>query len=468
MTVAVRSSPLSMVSLVPALGLAAGLAGCAGPPPARDKADLERIVLAERVRAELRHSWGAYRTYAWGHDELKPLSRAPRDWHAGTLLITPVDALDTLLLMGEKEEAERARAYIVEHLSFDQDIAVKNFEITIRVLGGLLSAAQLLDDGRLLDLADDLGHRLLPAFDSPTGMPYMYVNLRTGKTHGAESNPAEIGTLLLEFGTLSRMTGKQVYYDKAKRALTALFERRSSLGLVGEAIDVETGRWVSPASHVGGGIDSYYEYLLKCWRLFGDEDCGRMWRASIAALHRHVADDTASGLWYGVVDMTSGRRTTTEFGALEAFLPAVLALGGDLDRARRLQESAFGMWRASGIEPDGFDYAARHVTHPAYPLRPEIVESTYYLHRLTGDPRYLEMGRVLFEDIVRYCRTDAGFTVLDDVTTKKQGDLMPSYFLAETLKYFYLLFSPEDVVDLKTIVFTTEAHPLRPVRPAGQ
>ncbi len=453
---------LLAISLLPALG---ALAACAGAPPPRRSAESERLALVERVRAEMRHSWGAYTRYAWGHDELKPLSRAPRDWHAGTLLITPVDALDTLLLMGEKEEAERARALIVERLSFDQDIAVKNFEITIRVLGGLLSAAQMLDDRRLLDLADDLGRRLLPAFDSPTGMPYMYVNLRTGKAHGRESNPAEIGTLLLEFGTLSRMTGKQVYYDRAKRALVRLFERRSRPGLVGETIDVETGRWLEPASHVGGGIDSYYEYLLKCWKLFGDEECGSMWRASVEALNRHVADESASGLWYGVADMNSGRRIATQFGALEAFLPAVLALGGDLDRARRLQESAFGMWRAAGIEPDGFDYATGRVTHPAYPLRPEIVESTYYLHRLTHDPRYLEMGRTLFEDIVRHCRTEAGFTVLDDVTTGKQADLMPSYFLAENLKYLYLLFSPDDVLDLETIVFTTEAHPLRPEAP---
>jgi mannosidase alpha-like ER degradation enhancer 2 len=200
---------------------------------------------------------------------------------------------------------------------------------------------------------------------------------------------------------------------------------------------------------------------LKCWRLFGDVDCRRMWRESIAALNRHVADETPSGLWYGEVDMTSGRRTATEFGALQAFLPGVLALGGDLDRARRLQDSAFRMWGAAGLEPDAFDYAALRATYPAYPLRPEIVESAWYLHRFTGDPRYLDMGRVFFDATVRHCRTEAGYTVLEDVTTKTQGDLMPSYFLAETLKYFYLLYAPEDTVDLETVVFTTEAHPLR-------
>src|SRR5262245_33458546 len=184
MKAAARVGSLLLVSLVPALGI---LAGCAGAPPARSMSRQERLELTERVRAELRHSWGAYTRLAWGHDELKPLSRGPHDWHAGTLLITPVDALDTLIVMGEKEEAERARAYIVEHLSFDQDIAVKNFEITIRVLGGLLSAAQLLDDRRLLDLADDLGRRLLPAFDSPTGRPARLMAQRAIQRRSARS-----------------------------------------------------------------------------------------------------------------------------------------------------------------------------------------------------------------------------------------------------------------------------------------
>src|SRR4030095_5838047 len=203
------------------------------------------------------HAGRAYERYAWGHDELRPLSKAPRDWHAGSLLMTPVDALDTLLLMGLQDEAAKAQALIVEKLSFDQDVSVKNFEVTIRLLGGLLSGYQRTGDPRLLRLAEDLGTRLLPAFNSPTGMPYMYVNLKTGKTSGARSNPAEIGTLLLEFGTLSKLTGKAIFYDKPKKALLELARRRSGIGLVGEEIDVESGEWISRASHVGGGIDSY-------------------------------------------------------------------------------------------------------------------------------------------------------------------------------------------------------------------
>jgi mannosidase alpha-like ER degradation enhancer 2 len=424
----------------------------------------ERAALRERVRAEMLFSWHAYERDAWGHDELRPISHTVRDWYGVSLLMTPVDALDTLLLMGLGEEAAKAKALIVERLSFDQDISVKNFEITIRMLGGLLSSYQMTGDARLLRLADDLGTRLLPVFASPTGMPYTFVNLRTGKTSGARSNPAEIGTLLLEFGTLSRLTGKTVYRDKAKRAVVALYDRRSKIGLVGDEIDVETGAWTSRASHVGGGIDSYYEYLLKCWRLFGDADCGRMWRTSLGALNRYLADEAPSGFWYGQVDMLTGARTASEFGALHAFFPAVLALGGDLKRARRLEDSCFKMWNLRGIEPEVLDYRAMRVLEPGYPLRPEIMESAYYLRRLTHDERYLQMGRTFLDALTARCRTAGGYTVLKNVETGEQGDLMPSYFLAETLKYLYLIFAPDSALDFDHIVFNTEAHPLRPVR----
>jgi ER degradation enhancer, mannosidase alpha-like 2 len=419
-----------------------------------------RAALTAQVREELLHAWRGYERYAGGHDELKPVTLAPRDWYGESLLMTPVDALDTLLLVGLKEEAARAKELILEKLSFDLDFPVKNFEITIRLLGGLLSAYQATGDPRLLALAEDLGTRLLPAFSSPTGMPYMYVNLRTGKTSGARSNPAEIGTLLLEFGTLSKLTGKTVFYDKAKKAVTELYARRSALGLVGEEIDVETGKWLSPASHVGGGIDSYYEYLLKGARLFGDPDLARMWAASLKAINAHLADEAPSGLWYGQVDMNTGKRTASEFGALHAFLPGVLALGGDLDHARRLEDSCLAMWTLRGVEPELLDYRAMSIRSPEYPLRPEIVESAFYLHRFTKDPRYLEMGRTFFESVRKYCRTDSGYTVLKSVVTKEKGDLMPSYFLAETVKYFYLLFSGEPI-DFDEVVFNTEAHPLR-------
>ena len=416
---------------------------------------------ARRVRDEFLHAWRGYRKYAWGHDDLRPLSKKAHDWYEQSLLMTPVDALDTLLLMNLTDEARRTKEYILQNLSFDKDIYVKNFEITIRLLGGLLSSYQMTGDRRLLALAEDLGTRLLPAFESPTGLPYRYVNLRTGKVRGAETNPAEAGTLLVEFGALAKLTDRPVFYDKAKRALVELFKRRSPIGLVGQRINVETGEWTNRDSHVSAEIDSYYEYLLKCWLLFDDEDCRRMWAESAAAVNKHLADEVGPELWYGHADMLTGRRTATTYGALDAFFPAVLALSGDTARARRLQASSFKMWNRHGIEPEEINYRTMQVGDPGYPLRPEIVESTYYLHRLTGDASYLRMGRRLFEDFVRHCKTDEAYAALKSVVTKEKADSMESFLFAETFKYFYLLFSPRGALDFRAVVFNTEAHPIR-------
>lgn len=424
---------------------------------------VDKRKLAAQVKSEFRHAWNGYKKYAWGKDDLKPLSKSYKNWYEPeTLLMTPVDSLDSLYLLGFEKEADETRRYITENLSFDKDIDVQNFEITIRILGGLLSAYQMTNDKKLLSLADDLGTRLLPVFDSPTGLPYKYVNLKTGKTRGAISNPAETGTLLIEFGTLSKLTRKPVYYDKAKRALVETYKRRSPINLVGTNINVETGKWTNTESHVSAEIDSYYEYLLKCAILFDDAECRKMWKESIKAINKYNADEIRNGeLWYGHADMNTGKRTKTYFGALDAFFPGVLALGGDLERAKRLQDSSYKMWTAHGIEPEVFDYQKMQVVHGGYPLRPEIVESTYILYRYTADEKYLEMGKTFFEDFVKHCKTEAGYASLKSVVTKEKSDVMHSFLFAETFKYFYLLFAPEKTLDFKKIVFNTEAHPIK-------
>jgi hypothetical protein len=424
------------------------------------RAQVNRTKLAARARAEFMHAWNGYKQYAWGHDDLRPLTKTHHDWYGQTLLMTPVDALDTMIIMGFKGEAAKTREYIVKNLSFDKDIYVQNFEITIRHLGGLLSAYQLTGDKRLLALAEDLGTRLLPAFNSATGLPYRFVNLKTGKVRDPETNPAESGTLLIEFGTLSKLTRKPVFYDKAKRALVETYKRRSSIGLVGSTINVETGTWTDKDSHLSGGIDSYYEYLLKCWLLFDDEDCRRMWLASIAAVNKYLADEVKTELWYGHADMNTGRRKATSYGALDAFFPAVLALSGDLRRAKRLQASSFKMWTTFGIEPEQLNYRTMEIESAGYVLRPEIIESTYYLYHYTRDPQYLRMGETMFEDFVKHCRTETAYAALKSVVTKEKSDGMQSFLFAETLKYFYLLFARPATLNFKKVIFNTEAHPV--------
>jgi mannosidase alpha-like ER degradation enhancer 2 len=428
-----------------------------GPHASNDDAPAR----AAEVRREVQHAWAGYKQFAWGHDELLPLSRAGRDWHTASLLMTPVDALDTLVLLHLDAEAKEARELIDARLSFDQDISVKTFEITIRLLGGLLSAYQLTGDAHLLQLASDLGRRLAPAFASKTGMPYSFINLRTGAVSAPRSNPAEIGTLILEFGTLAKLTHEPRYYDLAKHALQALWQRRSPLGLVGGEIDVETGKWTDPIAHISGGIDSYYEYLIKGAQLFDDAELATMAHDMLAAVNRYLADDTADGLWYGYADMNSGKRTETLFGALDAFYPAVLVLAGDMTRAARLQDSAYRMWRVAGLEPEVYDYRAHAITAPGYQLRPEIIESAFYLYRRTHERRYRDMGLTFLHDLETHCRTDDGYAAISDVRTMAKRDRMESYFLAETMKYLYLLFAPDDALSLEAVTFNTEAHPLR-------
>jgi mannosidase alpha-like ER degradation enhancer 2 len=446
-------------------------------PPVFSQSNANRRQLAAEVRAEFLHAWNGYKKHAWGHDDLKPLSKSYHDWYAEPLLMTPVDSLDTMIIMGLDAEARATREYITQNLRFDKDIYVQNFEITIRLLGGLISAYEMTRDKRLLNLAEDLGNRLLPVFESPTGLPYRYVNLKTGKVRGNVSNPAETGTLLIEFGALAKLTRRPVFFDKAKRALVETYNRRSPIGLVGTWINVETGQWTNTDSHISGAIDSYYEYLLKCAILFNDQDCWRMWKDSIAAINQYLRDETAGQtkpeLWYGHADMNTGKRTATTYGALDAFFPAVLAMSGDLKRASLLQGSSYKMWMKHGIEPEKLDYQTMEVKSAGYPLRPEIVESTYYLHhyagtRASGAPasgldanHYQKMGEMMWKDFVKHCRTEAGYASLKSVVTKEKTDTMQSFLFAETFKYFYLLFAPRNTLDFDKIVFNTEAHPVR-------
>lgn len=425
------------------------------------KTVIDKNEYAIKVKEAFLDSWNAYKKYAWGHDALKPLSKTYHDWHEVSLLMTPVDAFDTMILMGFNSEAEEAKNLIFENLSFDHDLEVQNFEITIRLLGGLLSAYMLDSDERFLNLAVDLAERLLPVFDSPTGMPYTFVNLKTGQTRGEINNPAEIGTLILEFGALSKLTGDPKYYEKVRKGMTELVKRSSSIGLVGTTINVETGEWINKDSHISGMIDSYYEYLLKASILFKDDEMLNAFNKSIEGINKYLADEVDGRLWYSHVNMETGERLRTQFGALDAFFPAVLALSGDIERAETLKESCFWMWNIYGIEPEQYDYAKETVLSEAYYLRPENIESAYYLYRLTNDEKYLQMGVVYYESLMKYCKTDEGFAHLESVITKKQSDNMESFFLAETLKYLYLIFAPEETLDFNSVIFNTEAHPFK-------
>ena len=422
---------------------------------------IDKKEMAEKVKTEFLHAWNGYKKYAWGYDALQPLSKKPHNWYSKSLLMTPVDAFDTMILMELPEEANEAKELIFKDLDFNVDMEVQNFEVSIRILGGLLSAFELDGDPHFLSLAEDLAKRLMKAFDSPTGMPYRYVNLKTGATSGAVSNPAEIGTYLVEYGTLSKHTGNPIYYKTAMKAMTALYALRSPIDLTAEGINIETGKVTNPVSHISGCIDSYLEYMLKGSILFNDKQLADMWIPTIAAVNKYLADDSPEGLWYGQSDMYTGKRTGTTYGALDAFFAGTLAMNNDMARAALLQNSNYRMWRQNGIEPEVMNYKTMVVENGSYILRPENLESAYYLYQYTKNDIYLEMGKTMFESLVKLCRTDEAYAALKDVRTKEKRDYMESFFFAETLKYAYLLFDESEKLDFNKVIFNTEAHPYK-------
>ena len=422
---------------------------------------VDKKAMVNLVKAEFLHAWNGYKKYAWGYDALQPLSKKPHNWYKKSLLMTPVDAFDTMILMDLTDEANEAKELIFKDLDFDVDMDVQNFEVSIRIFAGLLSAYELDGDRRFLSLAEDLGIRLMKAFNSPTGMPYRYVNLKTGATSGPVSNPAEIGTYIIEYGILSKHTGNPVYYNTAMKAMTALYALRSPLNLTAEGINVETGKVTNPVSHISGCIDSYLEYILKGVILFNDKQLTEMWTPTIDAVNKYLAHQTPEGLWYCQADMYTGKRTGTTYGALDAFFAGTLAMNNDLKRAADLQNSNYRMWMLHGIEPESMNYSTMTVDNGSYILRPENIEGAYYLYQYTGDELYLQMGAAMFNNLVKYCRTDEAYAAIQDVRTMEKRDYMESFFFAETLKYAFLLFDESGKLNFHKVIFNTEAHPYR-------
>ncbi|KAI8330397.1 glycoside hydrolase [Choanephora cucurbitarum] len=354
----------------------------------------------------------------------------------GDYSLTLVDTLDTLAIMGSQEQFEEAVRRVIETVSFDQDNKVQVFELNIRALGGLMA----------INLAD----RLMPAFSSTkTGIPYSRVNLIHGvpPTETTETCTAGAGSLLLEFGVLSRLTGNPVYEAVAKRSLESIWGRRSDINLLGNVIDIQTGTWIHTASSTGAGIDSIFEYMLKSYILFGEQEYKDMFDEAYRALLLYVRD-------------TSGNLMSYWIDSLSAFFPGLQVLYGDLEAAIKGHLIYFNIWRRYHALPERFDFFQKTVDLPYYPLRPEFVESTYHLYMATKDPFYLQVGEMILEDLNNRTRVPCGFASLGDVRTGRQEDRMESFMLSETLKYLYLLFDKDHVINKmdSNYVFTTEGH----------
>lgn len=423
--------------------------------------DAQKQEMLLKVKAAASHAWAGYMNYAWKMDDLEPLTKKGTNWYKHSMLMTPVDAFDSFVMMGLTEEAAQAKDLMFSAVHYNIDNEVQVFEVTIRILGGLITAYEKENNPVFLKLAKDLADRMMPAFNTPTGMPYRYVHLQTGKLRDSINNPAEIGTLMMEFGQLSRHTGDDTYYNAAKKAIMTVFSKRSKKGLVGENINVLTGEWTGTRSHISGYIDSYYEYLYKSFLLFGDKDFKKAFDIHSKAIKKYLPVKTTNGTFMRVVDMFSGKQLATTYGALDAFYAGLLAYSGDLRQAEASQAANYYMWTRFGVEPEEFDFSNDSIRAAYYILRPENIESCFYLYRATKQDKYLWMGKRMVDDIIQFCKTPDAFASLKNVVTKEKFNSMQSFFFAETLKYAYLLFAEENVFDFKKEVFNTEAHPFK-------
>uniref|UniRef100_A0A183BZA2 alpha-1,2-Mannosidase n=1 Tax=Globodera pallida TaxID=36090 RepID=A0A183BZA2_GLOPA len=438
------------------------------------------------------HAYNGYLQHAYPHDELKPLTCAGQDTWGGYSL-TLVDALDTLLILGNETEFKRASDLVVEQLGVNRNINVSVFETNIRIIGGLLSAhmlssrsrAMTLPDGwpcsgPLLDLAEKFAQRLLPAFSTNTGMPYGTLRYGVNYFETPITCTAGIGTFVLEFGTLSRLTGNPIYERVSLRALDALWNSRSKLSLVGNHIDVQTGIYTATDAGIGAGVDSYFEYLAKGALLFQRPKLMRQFNEFETAINKHLRRDD----WFLWVDKDKATVSMPIFQSLEAFWPGLLTLVGRVEDAARIMASYGQILRHLGLPPEFYNLPNREPVNGrmAYPLRPEIPESLLYLHRATNDPSYLIMAASIVDTIDGIARTKCGFGTVHDVGTGSVEDRMESFFLAETTKYLYLIFDEHNfmhnvgsaraklvettggpcIIEAGGWIFNTEAHPLDP------
>ncbi len=447
---------------------------------------------ASSVRSSFAYAWSSYFDHCFGQDEFLPVSNRCHDWiHAG---LTLIDSIPTAIIMGGfDQELKRARDWIASSLHFDSSsIFTSFFETTIRILGGLNSIYDFTQDEIYLNLAKDLGDRLSVCFNTPTGLPKGQVNLATKQCteiawSGGASLLSEIGTCQVEFFYLSHWTKDSKYESLAQRVIDHLDKLPKPYpGLYPVYISPATGQFTNQKIMFGALGDSFYEYLLKVWLLTGrkNEQYRRMYvecmRGMINSLYSENQDGDA---W--IAEMDYGRKIEKQ-DHLACFIPGMLALGAKtgavegeeatkhLRIADRLLETCVKSYRftSSGIGPEYFVFQPHMAVGDAsYNMRPEVVESLFVLWRVTGDEKWRRYGWEIFESIERHCRLPdgRGYTGLRNVNQPNDKlDKMESFFLAETLKYLYLLFGENSKIPIfptpendEYYVFNTECHPVK-------
>ncbi|KAH7409456.1 glycoside hydrolase [Cadophora sp. MPI-SDFR-AT-0126] len=504
---------------------------------AESKSDRDvRLFRLHVVKGNFTHAWEGYKRHGWLRDEVKPLSGDSHDPFGGWAA-TLVDSLDTLWIMGMKDEFQDA-VNAIGQIDFSTCALdeLNVFETTIRYLGGFLSAYDLSGNKYpiLIQKATELGDMLYKAFDTPNRLPIVRWKFKAaleGASQEAHDSVlvSEPGSLTLEFTRLSQVTGEPKYYDAVQRVMDLFDRQQDKTKLPGMWPVIVNLKGSDVRDYggftIGGMADSLYEYLPKQHILLGGgtQQYRRMYEYAIIAIKRNIfyRPMTQGGediRLAGNVD-SDGRTLVTELntrsemqhlscfaGGMVAIASKVFENGDDLILARKLVEGCLWAYEVMplGIMPEIFhtvpcgderscpwdeqkwhekideiyegpeDAESKIRTHhlppgvvkvddARYILRPEAIESVFILYRITGDPSLPERAWNMFNAIIQHTFTDIAHAGLDDCTVSNppKADRMESFWMAETLKYFYLIFSEPHVVSLDEYVLNTEAHPLK-------
>ncbi|XP_076242257.1 alpha-Mannosidase class I b [Calliopsis andreniformis] len=443
------------------------------------------------VVAAFKHSWDGYKEYAWGHDNVRPISRKYQEWFG--LGLTIVDSLDTMYIMGLNNEFLEARAWVDRNLVFTQHRDVNLFEVTIRVLGGLLSAYHLSGDKIFLTKATELGERLMPAFSTSSNVPYSDVNLGTKTAHspkwGPDSSTSEVTSIQLEFRDLSRSTGEPKYEEAAAKVSEHVHQLEKYDGLVPIFINANTGLFRESATiTLGARGDSYYEYLLKQWLQTGKtinylrDD----YLLGISGTQKHLVKRTAINKYVFIAELVgTNKEIKPKMDHLTCYLGGTLALGvhhglpsDHMDLANEIVKTCYQTYaiqptflapeityfNIQSVERENSMDMYVKMTDAHNLLRPEFIESLFYMWYFTGNKTFQDWGWQIFQAFENYTKVEKGYTSIGnvrDVYNTRQQDMTESFWFAETLKYLYLLFDDtRQLIDLDRWVFNSEGHPL--------
>ncbi|KAI6092077.1 glycoside hydrolase family 47 protein [Hypoxylon rubiginosum] len=468
------------------------------------------------VKDALLKTWTSYKKHAWMSDELTPVSGKGKNVFGGWAA-TLVDTLDTLWIMDLRTEFYEAVAAVgtIDWAETDQT-ACNFFETTIRHLGGLLSAYDLSGETVLLRKAIELGDMLYTAFDTSTRMPPFWFDFNQAKEGtlrpGTRDPSAAVTSSCLEFTRLAQITGENKYYDAIDRITRLLDRTQSSTRLPGmwptffDMVNLQLTR--DNDFTFGALADSLYEMFPKMYALLGGLEpvYEKLYRDAMETATKHLlfrpmVPDQADILFSGnaYVSQDSGVRLHPEGQHLACFVGGMYGLGGKLFNVEKHIEVGEKVTRGciwaydsmpTGIMPEIFGLLPcptleacewdekewekkgnkalkkgfQNARDPRYLLRPEAIESVFMMYRITGNPEYQDAAWRMFQSIRKATETELAFSAISDVTAQgdtAKSDSMESFWPAETLKYFYLIFSPPDVISLDEYVFNTEAHPLK-------